>query len=204
LSPIRNAKQTDAEPAADEAGRAPAETQGKPRPTGRFKRTLKGVADWAADSEFVEWVVEKVLTGVLFVLGIGALVLLSLVARGVANSVTNWIFNNDSDNAVGDIVVIGLVSLVAVGGILVVLWRAASWLAGKIRVRRAARARRAADRQGDNAAWLPSGSPRRDDPSGGVDLAVTDRGSAERWAGWVVFAVLLGAALFLLRRRGDR
>ncbi len=42
----------------------------------------------------------------------------------------------------------------------------------------------------------------------GVALAVTDRGSAERWGGWVVFAVLLGVALVLnarsLRMRRDR
>ena len=59
-------------PAGEEAGRAPAEAQGKPRPTGRFKRTLKDVADWAPPTRIsVEWVVEKVLTGVLFVLGEG-------------------------------------------------------------------------------------------------------------------------------------
>ncbi len=191
-------------PAGEEAGRAPAEAQGKPRPTGRFKRTLKDVADWAADSDLVEWVVEKVLTGVLFVLGVGALVLLSLLAPGVAVSVFNWILNKDSDLAVDDLAVIGLVLVVAVGAILVFLWRAARWLAGKIRARRAALARRAADRQGDMPRGCRADHRAGDDPGGGVALAVTDRRSAERWAGWVVFAVLLGAALFLLRRRTHR
>lgn len=191
-------------PASEEAGRAPAEAQGKPRPTERFKRTLKDVADWAADSDLVEWVFGWVLKGVLVVLGVGALLLLSLFAPDVVDSVSNWVFSNDPNFALPDLVVIGLVLLlVAVGAILAFL-RAARWLVGKISARRAALARRAADRQGDMPRGCRADHRVGDDPGGGVDLAVTDRGSAERWAGWVVFAVLLGAALFLLRRRGDR
>jgi len=191
-------------PASEEAGGAPAEAQGKPRPTGRFKRTLKDVADWAADSDLVEWVFEWVLKGVLVVLGVGALLLLSLFAPDVVDSVSNWVFSNDPNFALPDLVLIGLVLLAAVGAILVFLWRAARWLAGKISARRAALARRAADRQGDMPRGCRADHRVGDDPGRGVDLAVTDRGSAERWAGWVVFAVLLGAALFLLRRRADR
>jgi hypothetical protein len=191
-------------PTTDDAGRAPGEARGKPRPAGRLKRTLKDVADWAADSEFVDWVVEKILTGVLFVLGIAALLLVSQIDPGVVDSVTNWIANHDADNAFIDIVTIGLVLVVVIGAIVVYLWRAASWLAGKISARRAARARRATDRQGDMAQGCHADHRADDDPGVGVDLAPIDRGSAERWITWIVFAVLLGAALFLLRRPGDR
>lgn len=189
--------------ATEEADRAPAEAQEKPRPTGRFKRTLKDVADWVFDSDPVDWIFERILEGVLFVLGVGALVLLSLFAPDGVDSVINWILNKDSDLAVLDLVGIGLVVVVAVGAILAFLWRAARWLAGKIRAQRAAQARRAADRQGDISPRCRADHRVGDDQVGG-DLVVTDRSSAERWAGWVVFAVLLGAALLLLRRRGDR
>ncbi len=188
-------------PTSEEAGCAPAEAQGKPRPTGRFKRTLKNVADWAADSDLIEWVFGWVLKGVLVVLGLGALLLLSLFAPNVVDSVSNWVFSNDPNFALPDLVLIGLVPLAAVGAIL---WLAVRWLAGKISARRAALARRASDRQGDMPRGCRADHRAGDDPGGGVALAVTDRGSAERWAGWVVFAVLLGAALFLLRRRADR
>jgi hypothetical protein len=188
-------------PAGEEVGRAPAEAQGKPRPTGRFKRTLTAVADWdPPDSDFFEWV----LKGVLVVLGIGALLLLSLFAPDVVNSVSDWLFSHDSNFAVEDLVVIGCVLLAAAGAILWRLWLAARWLAGKISARRAALAERTADRQGDMPRSCRADHGAGDEPGGGVDLAVTDRGSAERWAGWVAFAVLLGVALFLLRRRGDR
>jgi hypothetical protein len=190
-------------PASEEAGRAPAESQGKPRPTGRFKRTPKDVADWAASSDLVEWVFEWVLKGVLVVLGVGAVLLLYPFAPDVVDSVSNWIFSNDP-LALPDLVLIGLVLLAAVGAILALPWFAARWLAGKISARRAALAHRAADRQGDTPRGCRADHRAGDDPSGGVNLAVTDRGRAERWAGWVVFAVLLGAALFLLRKRGDR
>ena len=130
-------------PASEEAGRAPAEAQGKPHPTGRFKRILKD----AADSEFVEWVVEKVLTGVFAVVGVAALALLASVVPDVADPVGNWIVNQDPELAVADFAAVGGVLLVAVFAILYHLLRAARWLAKKmISARRAARARRAADR----------------------------------------------------------
>jgi hypothetical protein len=125
-------------------------------------------------------------------------------APDVVDSVSSWIFSNDPKFALPDLALIGLVLLAAVGAILALPWRAARWLAGKISARHAALARRAAHRQGDMPRGCRADQRAGDDPTGGVDLAVADRGSAERWAGWVVPAVLLGAALFLLRRRGDR
>src|SRR3954470_4984956 len=188
-------------PASEDAGRAPAEAQGKPRPTGRFKRTLKAVAD----SDFVEWLLEWVVRGVLVVAGIGALWLFSLIAADVVDSVGNWLFSNlPADLAITDLVVIGLVLLAAVCAIPYFLWRAAMWLTGKFRARRGARARSAADRQADMPRSCRADHRASDEPGGGVDLAGPDRGSAKRWAGWVVFAVLLGPPLVLLRRRADR
>lgn len=166
----------------------------------RFKRTLEAVAEWAADSDLVE----GVLKGVLVVLAVGTLLLLSLFVPDVVDSVGNWVLSNDPNLALDDLVLVGLVPLAAVVAILALLRLAARWLGGKISARRAAVARRASDRQGDMPRGCRVDNPAGDDPGGGVDLAVTDRGSAERSAGWVVFAVLLGAALLLLRRRTDR
>lgn len=184
-------------PASEEVDCEPAEAQGKPRPTGRFERTLKDVADWAADSDLVEWVLE----GVLVVLGIGALLLLSLFARDAVDSVVNWVFSHDPSLAIPDLALIGLVALAAVGAILRL---AARWLVGKIRARRTALARRASDGQEDVPRGCRADRHAGDDPGGGVVLAVSDQGSAGRWSGWVACAVLLGAALYVLRRRADR
>ena len=175
-------------PASEEAGRAPAEAQGKPRPTGRFKRTLKAIGDWAANSELVEevfgWVFGWVLIGVGAAVGVGALLLFSRLFPDVGNSVGNWIVDKDPDPLSG-FVLTAVVLLTPVVVIATFLVRALRWLAGKISARRA-------DRQGDMRRGC-----RADHRAGGwVVFAVL--------LGAVVFAVLLGAALFLLRRRGDR